>query len=126
LTKLIRNLERAVKLDPRNASTIADLAQIYFNLRRYEEAIALDYRALALEPRSIYLRMEAESLEASSRNTGRNGETNVTGGEAAAASMQRKAIAAIVNVSRIIAPVHITLSLPWGEQKGHNRTRVKY
>jgi len=53
----IRNLERAVELDPRNASIISDLAQIYFNVRRYEEAITLDYRALALEPRSIYLRM---------------------------------------------------------------------
>jgi len=53
----IRNLERSVDLDPRNASTIPDLAQIYFNLRRYEEAIAVAYRALALEPRSIFLRI---------------------------------------------------------------------
>jgi TolB-like protein/class 3 adenylate cyclase/Flp pilus assembly protein TadD len=53
----IRNLEHSVDLDPRNASTISNLGQIYFNLRRYEEAIALDYRALALEPRDIYLRI---------------------------------------------------------------------
>jgi hypothetical protein len=50
----------------------------------------------------------------------------VTGGEAAAASMHRKAISAIVNVSRVIAPVHVTLSLPWGEQKGAQSACVKY
>jgi hypothetical protein len=32
------------------------------------------------------------------------------------------AIAAIVNVSRVIAPVHITLSLPCGEQRTQNPT----
>jgi TolB-like protein/Tfp pilus assembly protein PilF len=53
----IRNLEHSVDLDPRNASTILNLGQVYFNLRRYEEAIALGYRALALEPRNIYVRI---------------------------------------------------------------------
>jgi TolB-like protein len=52
----IRNLERAVDLDPRNASTIIDLGLTYFYLRRYEEAIAVAHRVLALEPRSIFLR----------------------------------------------------------------------
>jgi TolB-like protein len=52
----IRNLERAVDLDPRNASTIPDLGETYFNLRRYEEAIAVAYRVRALEPRSISFR----------------------------------------------------------------------
>src|SRR5207249_380583 len=52
----IRNLERAVDLDPRNVSTIPDLVETYFNLRRYEETIAVAYRALALEPRSISFR----------------------------------------------------------------------
>jgi hypothetical protein len=32
----------------------------------------------------------------------------------------KKAIAAIVNVERVIALVHITLSLSCGEQKRHN------
>jgi hypothetical protein len=42
----------------------------------------------------------------------------VTGGDVAAAVMQRNAIAAIMNVvARVIAPVHITLSLLCGEQK---------
>jgi tetratricopeptide (TPR) repeat protein len=53
----IRNLEHSVDLDPRNASTILNLGQVCFNLRRYEEAISLDYRALALEPRNIYVRI---------------------------------------------------------------------
>jgi TolB-like protein/class 3 adenylate cyclase/Tfp pilus assembly protein PilF len=53
----IRNLERAVELDPRNASTILNLGQVYLNLRRNKEAIALAYRALALEPRNIYARI---------------------------------------------------------------------
>ena len=42
----------------------------------------------------------------------------MTGG---AAAMQTNATAAIVNVvGRVIATVHITLSLPCGEQKGQN------
>jgi hypothetical protein len=48
-----------------------------------------------------------------------HGDSNVTGGEFAA-PMQRGATAAIVNVARVIAPVHITLSLPCGEQKRQN------
>jgi tetratricopeptide (TPR) repeat protein len=52
----IRNLEHAVDLDPRNAGTITDLGWCYYNLRRYEEAIAVAYRVLALEPRSISFR----------------------------------------------------------------------
>src|SRR5438094_10454199 len=42
------------------------------------------------------------------------GDSNVTGG---AAAIQRKAIAATVNSARVIASVHITLSLSCGEQK---------
>ncbi len=52
----IRNLERAVDLDPRNAGTILDLEDTYLDLRRYGEAIAMANRALALEPRSAFLR----------------------------------------------------------------------
>jgi hypothetical protein len=43
-----------------------------------------------------------------------HGDSNVTGSELAAA-MQRNATAAIVNVARVIATVHITLSLLCGE-----------
>ncbi len=52
----IRNLERALDLDPRNVDVIGDLGDTYFNLRRYKEAIAMANRALALEPRSAFLR----------------------------------------------------------------------
>ncbi len=52
----IRNLEHSLDLDPRNASTISDLGDTYFKLRRYEEAIAVVNRALALEPGSINFR----------------------------------------------------------------------
>jgi TolB-like protein/Flp pilus assembly protein TadD len=52
----IRNLEHAVDLDPRNASTIIELGETYFNLRRYEEPLATYNHALALEPRSTFLR----------------------------------------------------------------------
>jgi hypothetical protein len=45
-----------------------------------------------------------------------HGDSNVTGGDIAAA-MQRNATAAMVNVSRVIATVYITLSLPCGERK---------
>jgi TolB-like protein/Tfp pilus assembly protein PilF len=52
----IQNFARAVDLDPRNVSNMIDLAYTYFKLRRYEEAIAVARRALALEPRSGILR----------------------------------------------------------------------
>jgi len=44
---------------------------------------------------------------------------------AAAAVLQTKAIAVIVNVARVIAPVHIILSLPSGAEKGHNPPQAK-
>jgi hypothetical protein len=47
----------------------------------------------------------------------------VTGGDVAAAALQTKAIAAIVNVARVIASVHIILSLLCGEQKRQNAPR---
>jgi hypothetical protein len=54
-----------------------------------------------------------------------HGDSNVTGGDVAAAALQRKAIAAIVNVARAIAPDYITSSLRCGEQKSTIR-RVNY
>ncbi len=43
----------------------------------------------------------------------------------AAPVLQRKAIAIVNVLARVIAPVHITLSLPFGEQKSTIR-RVNY
>ncbi len=53
----IRNLEHAVELDPRNVSTLVELGEGYFNLRKYGEAIAVFDRALAVEPRSSAMRI---------------------------------------------------------------------
>jgi TolB-like protein/Tfp pilus assembly protein PilF len=59
----IRNLEHAVDLDPRNQNTLGDLEDTYFKLRRYEEATAVAYRALALQPRSALLRAFPAQIE---------------------------------------------------------------
>ena len=49
----LRNLERAVELDPRNFSTLQQIAVSYLFLRRYpEEAAALD-RALTIVPNDV-------------------------------------------------------------------------
>jgi TolB-like protein/Flp pilus assembly protein TadD len=58
----VRNLERAVDLDPRNTSTISALGYTYLDLRRYEDAIAMVNRALALGQRSAFLRIARASL----------------------------------------------------------------
>ena len=46
----LRNLERAVELDPRNLFTLQQIALSYYNLGRYAEAIAALDRALAIVP----------------------------------------------------------------------------
>jgi TolB-like protein/Tfp pilus assembly protein PilF len=60
----IRNLEHSLDLDPRNASTLGDLVDTYFKLRRYEDAIATGNRALALAPQSAFLRTGLARVEA--------------------------------------------------------------
>jgi TolB-like protein/Flp pilus assembly protein TadD len=60
----VRNLERALDLDPRNQDILTDLASTYWALRRNGEATALDNRALALQPQSAFLRaITATSVE---------------------------------------------------------------
>jgi adenylate cyclase len=46
----LRNLQRAVELDPRNFFTLQQLAISYQVLRRYSEEIATDDRALSIKP----------------------------------------------------------------------------
>ena len=46
----VRNLERAVELDPRNFNTIQQLALSYKILRHYDQEIALEERALSIKP----------------------------------------------------------------------------
>jgi len=58
----IQNLEHAVDLDPRDVSTIGDLGQTYYDLRKYGEALAIYNRELALEPQSINFRTAPASI----------------------------------------------------------------
>jgi serine/threonine protein kinase/tetratricopeptide (TPR) repeat protein len=52
----IRDLERVVDLDPRNAESIFNLGDTYSDLHKYGESIEMYNRALALQPHSIDLR----------------------------------------------------------------------
>jgi TolB-like protein/class 3 adenylate cyclase/Tfp pilus assembly protein PilF len=49
----LRNLERAVELDPRNVSTLQQLALSYQYLRRYPEEAAVLDRALTIVPNDV-------------------------------------------------------------------------
>ena len=59
----VRNLERVVELDPRNIDGIGNLAQAYFDLRRYNEAIATFDRIAQLEPGNPTVRTFRASIE---------------------------------------------------------------
>src|SRR6266496_1247399 len=54
----LRNLERAVELDPRNFFTLQQIALSYQSLRRYAEAIAALDRALAIVPENAETRAD--------------------------------------------------------------------
>jgi TolB-like protein/Flp pilus assembly protein TadD len=58
----IRDFERVVDLDPRNAESITNLGETYSALRKYGESIEMYDRALALLPRSAMLRAERGSI----------------------------------------------------------------
>jgi serine/threonine protein kinase/Tfp pilus assembly protein PilF len=53
LEESLRNLERAVELDPRNHNTLQQSAINYLALRRYPEAVAMQDRALTIIPEDI-------------------------------------------------------------------------
>jgi TolB-like protein/Tfp pilus assembly protein PilF len=52
----LRNLERAVELDPRNVLLLQQTARGYDSLRRYANEEAILDRALAVKPNDVYLR----------------------------------------------------------------------
>src|SRR5256714_440304 len=52
----LRNLERAVELDPRNLYTLQQIALSYLNLRRYAQAIPALDRASAIVPENVETR----------------------------------------------------------------------
>ena len=49
-TEAIINLERVVELDPRNVDGLGNLAQVYFDVRKYNDSIAAFDRITQLEP----------------------------------------------------------------------------
>ena len=59
----IRNLERVVELDPRNVDGIGNLAEAYFSLRKYEEAIVMFDRIAELEPQNPAARTFRASIK---------------------------------------------------------------
>src|SRR6266446_255518 len=56
-------LEHAMELDPRNVYRLEQIAQTYWFLRRYPEAISAFDRALAIEPNSVELRVFRANFE---------------------------------------------------------------
>ena len=59
----LRNLQRAVELDPRNFNTLQQIALSYQYLRRYAEAIAALDRALAIVPDNVETRANRAEYE---------------------------------------------------------------
>src|SRR6185503_15833610 len=59
----LRNLQRAVELDPRNFDTLQQIALSYSFLGRYAEAIAALDRALAIVPDNVETRAFRPKLE---------------------------------------------------------------
>ena len=58
-----RNWEKALELDPRNLSTLQQLAGSYENMRRFAESAATVDRAIAVAPQDIDLRVSRASLD---------------------------------------------------------------
>jgi eukaryotic-like serine/threonine-protein kinase len=49
------HLEKARRLDPRSAATLATTARLYFSIRRHRDALAVANEALALDPGNVNL-----------------------------------------------------------------------
>jgi len=63
----IRDLERAIELDPRNSFTLGQTAASYQTLRRYAEEKATCDRILAFEPNDAAIRAERALVELNSK-----------------------------------------------------------
>jgi serine/threonine protein kinase/tetratricopeptide (TPR) repeat protein len=59
----LRNLERAVDFDPRNFSTLQQIANGYGVLRRYAEETRVLQRALAIEPNDVNTKVALASVQ---------------------------------------------------------------
>jgi TolB-like protein/class 3 adenylate cyclase/Tfp pilus assembly protein PilF len=60
----VRNLERAMDLDPRNVRILAGAAINYWLIRDYAQALAIIDRIIALEPKNILYRFWRAQIEA--------------------------------------------------------------
>jgi tetratricopeptide (TPR) repeat protein len=49
----VRTLRETIEQDPKNAGALTDLANVYFDADRFEDAIAWYERALAVRPRDV-------------------------------------------------------------------------
>jgi TolB-like protein/Tfp pilus assembly protein PilF/tRNA A-37 threonylcarbamoyl transferase component Bud32 len=58
-----RNLERALELDPRNVSTLENIADSYAYLRRYAEQKSMLDRILAIEPNDVLAKVGRAGVE---------------------------------------------------------------
>jgi serine/threonine-protein kinase len=58
-----RNLERALELDPRNVSTLGNIADSYAYLRRYAEQKSKLDRILAIEPNDVLAKADRAEVE---------------------------------------------------------------
>ena len=63
----LRNLQRAVELDPRNSDLLQQLSDSYGNLRRYSEQAAVLGRALAIKPDDVDTRVALASVSFAQR-----------------------------------------------------------
>ena len=59
----IRNLERAIELDPRNRYYLEQLGRTYQLLRRYADAERVFERAVALDPKDVSMRANRADIE---------------------------------------------------------------
>ena len=65
----LRNLQRAVELDPRNFNTLQQIAVSYQILGRYAEAIAALDRALAIVPDNVETRAIVHNMNSAGKRT---------------------------------------------------------
>ncbi|MFN2507392.1 MAG: tetratricopeptide repeat protein [Chthoniobacterales bacterium] len=61
----LKNLHRALELDPRNSLIIGQIARAYSSLRRFEEAAAVFDRGLSAAPEDLTSRLGRASIELS-------------------------------------------------------------
>src|SRR5207253_2293652 len=59
----LRNLQRAIELDPRNLFTLQQIALSYFNLKRFSDEAAVLDRALAIKPDDVESKVIRAAVE---------------------------------------------------------------